>query len=287
MKPLALPPVDWLVSYPKSGNTWIRLLLTEYFRRRANCPQKFLDVEGHIYHLASPLPLNELSLKEQVMLRPSVVMHAHLLFNHHWYLAKSHHAAEVVEGMPIFCRAFVHSAIYIVRDPRDVAISFAHYLGSEKTIDDAIRIMREPRATLQDENRAAHLLFSWSHHVSSWLAEKDFPTILVTYESLHANTAGVLKRLLQFLGEDEPNEEWINEAVEHCRIDNLRRLEEAGEIQEKARTQDTFFRRGVSQGWKDELSLDRVREIEEDHGNVMKVLGYKLETSPEGIHASS
>lgn len=272
-----MKPVDWLVSYPKSGNTWVKFLLIEYLERTGNAPQLFADTEEHFFHLASPVPKEELTLEEELLLRPSVVMYAQLLLPSHWYLVKSHHAAEIVGGVPIFPRGLVRKAIYVVRDPRDIVLSLSHHIGGD--LEKATRIMTSEGATLQDEKRATHFLNNWGSHVRSWLKSKPFPTCLTTYEQLSANTANVLRNLLSFLGVEEVDEEVVAESVDYCHIDNLRRLEAEGEIDEKSALQDTFFRKGKAGAWRDDLPEKFLLEIEEAFSSTMQMIGYELETT--------
>lgn len=274
-----MKPEDWLVSFPKSGNTWVRMLLQSYLREEGVCPTSFIDTGGQMFHMAAHKPLEELSLQEQVMVRPAALLNAFLVLGASHYLIKSHHAAQVVEGIPLFSKAFVRKVIYVVRDPRDVALSLAHHTGT--SVEDAVRMMGNDRGTFQDEGRATQITLSWSKHVESWMGAKEFPVCIVSYESLHVDPVSVLAQLLDFLGVEEIREDIVEEAVEACHIDRLREKEAAGEIQQKSRAQDTFFRRGEAGAWEDELSPNLVRQVEEDHGEVMKRVGYHVETLKE------
>jgi hypothetical protein len=108
-------------------------------------------------------------------------------------------------GAPIVSPAATRAAIYIVRDPRDVAVSYAHHSGRSPAW--AVDQLSDPDAMLEPSLRwigtqTCQRLGSWSEHVSGWLDHDLFPVTLVRYEDLHAEPVGEFGRVARFAGLD-------------------------------------------------------------------------------------
>jgi hypothetical protein len=191
-------------------------------------------------------------------------------------IRKVHDAwVHTASGEPLFPPALTLGAVYIVRDPRDVAISLAAHFNL--TLTDAIAMMADPDAGLSSTLSRLHgnlrqRMLTWSGHVESWL---DAPArvLLVRYEQLLAQPETVLAELADFLGWSVSAAE-VAAAARETRFEKLRMQEEQHGFREKLPETVRFFRRGLAGGWRDSLSADQVRQIERDHGRVMRRLGY-------------
>jgi hypothetical protein len=177
-------------------------------------------------------------------------------------------------------------AIVIVRDPRDVAPSLANHNGS--TIDAAIKLMNDPEAGFcgKRDRQSIQLrqqLPRWSGHVQSWLDQGDIPIHLVRYEDMLVETAGVLRRAMDFAG-FSASEEDIRRAVRLAGFSALEAQERRSGFREGPRphADGRFFRRGEAGGWRDELTLEQVARIEEAHADMMRRLGYDLFAEASG-----
>ncbi|WP_269747040.1 sulfotransferase domain-containing protein [Elstera litoralis] len=174
----------WLASYPKSGNTWLRLALSSLSRDGA--PPDFAAKVGFapIASNRSPFDLlldvdsGDLTDDEAEALRPCFY---ELEARRHAepQLRKVHDAWTLTSaGEPLFPPALTLGTLYIARDPRDVAVSLAAHLGM--TVDEAIAAMAAPAATLarggkRGKTQLAQRLLSWSAHVESWLDAPGMP----------------------------------------------------------------------------------------------------------------
>jgi sulfotransferase family protein len=184
------------------------------------------------------------------------------------------------EGEPLLGRYTACAAIYLVRDPRDVAVSFSHHSGT--SIDDAIKLMNAADGALADSRKglATQLrqkLLGWSGHVTSWLDQTDVPVHLLRYEDLKASPVERFGAALHFAGRAATHEE-IRRAVRHTDFAELRRQEMQKGFAERGSKCALFFREGRSGGWRVRLSVGQVKEIEQCHGSVMSRLGYALES---------
>lgn len=266
----------WLVSYPKSGNTWLKLMIHEYFRGKDNAPIRASDSAPIWMQLVSPVPLSRLNYHMQAALRPAAMANLSAAHFGRRVLVKSHHGCYDLSDVPLFGPAWGRKVLLIVRDPRDILPSLAHHMGY--TLDEAFETMCRSFATLErDDGGLNHIMGTWSQHVSSWINQSLLPVRIIQYEALHADTEGVLRDALRWLDEPdyEIDDEAIERAVERTNFDVLRsREEEEGGYHEQSRHQDRFFRRGEIGSHKDEVPAELVARIEEEHGKMMRVMGY-------------
>jgi len=287
--------IFWLASYPKSGNTWFRMLVANLRRDR---PVDINDLP-HQGGLASTrvwfdnltlLPSGLLTHDECDRLRPRVyeaiardepgLEEAGETAIGDARFVKTHDAwTRTSSGEPLLGgSASAAGVILIVRDPRDVAPSLANH-GSQ-TIDESIAFMARPDASFCGESdrqpsQLRQQLPGWSGFNLSWLDQTDLPIQLVRYEDMQADAAGVFRRALAFAGVDVSSEEAAR-AARFADFETLREQELEHGFREAPRKRlgGGFFRRGVSGAWHDELAPAQVERIEADHDAMMRRLGY-------------
>lgn len=287
----------WLASYPKSGNTWVRMLVANLCAGRPVDINQ-LPVRSGIASARGPfdyLSLIDSSLlthDEVDCLRPRVYEELARGAGDDEYdgreehppvrLVKVHDAYTLTaRGEPLMAgRRGAEAAIVIVRDPRDVAPSLANHSGIG--IDQAIAFMGNANASfcartdgLPDQLRQK--LLTWSGHVASWLDQKDIPVHLVRYEDLQAATAATFAKALDFAGY-RASFERIRCAVEWAAFANLQKQEQQNGFREVSRAAAgvCFFRRGMAGGWRSELTAGQIARIESEHAPMMRRLGYAL-----------
>lgn len=260
----------WLASYPKSGNTWVRMLLNAHhsgaldINANAGCTE--YDCNVYLHRALAPFAIEEVVPETLLFLRHAVLLHLLAGTRHNPTIIKTHNANKCVEEVELIPSAMTLGAVYIVRDPRDVAVSFARHTG--QTIDLTIAHMAGINNRLQSENNpVASWLGTWSDHVNSWC---DGEPCIVRYEDLLSDTVGQFTRILKAFGIKQDPER-IEKAVELCRLDRLMKQEEKSGFVETGKA-ERFF--GQGKGWQLELTPEQVRRIEHDHGEVMKKHGY-------------
>ena len=144
--------IVWIASYPKSGSTWVRAFLNNYLRD-ARAP---VDINGQWdvstgensavrFRRHDPRPASAYSIADVQRMRPLV--HRDIAAAQPGTVfVKTHNASLLVEGMPLITPEVTAGAVYIVRDPRDVAISFSHHFGL--SVDATIAVMADLEAAL-------------------------------------------------------------------------------------------------------------------------------------------
>jgi len=268
----------WLASYPKSGNTWLRLALHSLIAggREVDfrAPDTFAPIAASRADLEDVLdaPAGELTDEEAEALRPRLY-EAQARTATAPLFRKVHDAwSTTATGEPLFPPALTLRTVYLVRDPRDVALSLAHHGGRD--LDRTIARMADPAATFGSSGRRQlrQIVSTWSSHVESWLRHGP-ELLLLRYEDMLADPEGALGRVALHLGLGA-SPAGIRRAVEATRFDRLRAAEDEHGFRESPAPGVRFFRRGVAGGWRDGLTPAQAARIEADHGPVMASLGY-------------
>jgi hypothetical protein len=278
--------ISWLASYPKSGNTWLRIFLASLVSGRA-ADINALPYLGRIagarvgFDDALGIASADLSLEQQANLRPRVYEIWAADADRPLY-CKTHDACHLTpSGEPLFPASVTRGAIYIVRDPRAVAVSFADFKA--EPIDAAIARMDNPDELMGGSLGRLHRqtrqrLLRWSEHVESWLSAP-FPVHLLRYEDMHADPHAAFAAAASFLGLPHGREE-IAAAIEASSFSRLQAREREGGFVEKPRRMTAFFREGRTDGWRRDLTLEQAARIVAAHGPVMRRLGYDVTLEP-------
>jgi len=294
----------WLASYPKSGNTWLRLFLENLLADGDRpCDINHLPHIGHAptlegFALHAGIDPTLLSHDEMDRLRPG--FYAYLL--DHGYprrLLKTHDAYRLTStGEPLFPPGITRGAIYLIRNPLDVCVSYRHHKGLD-SYDQVVALMANRDYALCDADdgpstQMRQKLSSWSGHVESWTGVRDFPVLTLRYEDLAADPMRHFSRAVAFLGLDH-DADAIRRAIDFSAFDELRKQEQAAGFGEKPNHTARFFRAGKTGDWRDQLTPAQVARIVADHGATMARFGYLEEamafilnpTEPQGTKGYS
>jgi hypothetical protein len=258
--------IHWIASFPKSGNTWLRMLCEAYMTGRANINAEHglvtADNIEPYYQSVSPYALSDLD--------PKVVLHlkgAALLYVRS-HMVKTHCANSLVDGIRQIPDLYTRSAVYLMRDPRDVAISYSYLLG--ESIDKTIEMMNNKNLVILSKNNVPQFMGTWTMHVQSW-TRANFPVLVVRYEDLLEDTENEFTSVLEFWGR-EIDTERLNKAIEMASFENLKQQEQKSGFRENMGKGD-FFREGRST-WKEVLTKEQADQIVSDHGEMMSQHGY-------------
>lgn len=293
-------PFVWLASYPKSGSTWLRALLTSYLRRGR--PPLISQLVGHTgavnrhqFNETVGLDSSELSAGELLRLRPTF----HRLLARRLRtpaFEKVHDAFLRIPPPPgsgrgpcewLFAPEVSTAAICLVRNPLDIAVSYAHQRVI--SVAEAIAWMNDPVATeyVAPKGRGVALpapMGTWSEQVLSWLEQRLLPMHVVRYEDMMADPVAAFGDAIGFLENHcgpliEPSRQRaaIVAAAANAAFPRLRAQEVADGFTQKPFDADSFFRAGVAGGWRTVLDAAQVATIVAAHGPAMARLGYLAE----------
>ena len=275
--------IVWLASYPKSGSTWLRALLTNYLGE-GGAPASINALIGgwrasqrDLFDRHVGVPSSELLPEELLRVRP--LFHELLAADlSRPTFIKVHEACLETAAGPLFPEAATAGVVYLVRHPGDVAPALAHH--QQYSTDRAVAEMNRPEAELFGGRRRIHSVLpqplgTWSGHVTSWL-ESGLPVHVVRYEDMLADPRAAFESVLRFAG-FEPDPARLAQAVRNSRFERLRAEEERAGFRERQATAPSFFRSGTAGGWRDALTAEQVRALVDAHGAVMARFGYLRE----------
>ena len=246
--------ITWIASYPKSGNTWVRAIV--------EC----------IVHPERPLDINALGgtapsfarLTEKYVAKNGISIPASAPGEvRRWWTAvqrelyqqadeiflKTHNVAATFDTGPFPDPDSSARAIYILRDPRDVALSYAHHY--RYTLGLAVVALCTSSAfnVKQEAPGLTELLMSWGEHVQGWTSLKSCPLLVLRYEDLLADPGAGVRQIAAFL--DKPlSSEQVDAIVAATSFEQLKSQEKARGFNESVR-RDGFFRIGTAGQWRD------------------------------------
>ena len=279
--------VVWLASYPKSGNTWMRLLLANLLSNR-NEPISINDIELNTRSLVRRTDIEDLTLIDTDLLTPdeslllrariAVAIIAEAAAKQELLFVKTHDAyCCLPDGTPFLGQAGPRKAIYVVRDPRDVAVSLSFHMSC--TVDKAIEYLSNERFCIpniekQLTSQLPQHLLSWSNHVTSWIKQQDVLIHIIRYEDLREEPFSVFSAAVAFLGIDASRER-IEQAIRFSDFATLQEQEIQKDFCERhPNSSARFFREGRAGGWIDVLTERQSATIVANHQEAMMQLGY-------------
>ena len=268
--------IIWLASYPKSGNTWLRALLSSYLysqdgkfdfdllykidsfpskRFFINYPDKFERPEDTAKYW--------LTEQEKINQSKSITFF------------KTHNALCKINENRFTNSENTLGAIYIIRDPRSIITSIAHHYQISK--EDALNFMMDEKKGIfsKVDNRyiAFQPLFSWILNQKSWVENKNFPVLTIRYEDLQSETFTTFKKVLDFINNLTNSKKSIDrdkakEAIRNCDFEKLKKLEKdkgfAESITKKGSDEKIpFFNLGTDNNYKNLLDSKLLNKMNE------------------------
>lgn len=271
----------WIASYPKSGNTWLRLLLASLKQGGAEPEINRIDsvsaVSADRAVFDNLTALTSSCLPDPVVeaLQPGAFRTMAGEAAEDVYL-KCHDAFRRLEsGDWLFPADATGPSVYLVRDPRDVAVSYAHHNGRRVGWAVAALARADHRIAAERDPPSPQLpqtIGGWSAHVESWMAAP-IPLIAVRYEDLIAAPRDEVRRIARHLGL-AADDALVDRAVEACDFQRMKRQERDGGFVEASGDATPFFRRGAAGDWANHLTQVQADRIAADHEPVMRRFGY-------------
>jgi hypothetical protein len=275
--------IIWIASYPKSGNTWVRVFLHNLMLIQNSMPLDDNDLaqvaavavsEASLVPLFQQVmgkPVTEAKVEEIAAARPKVQETVRAKSSGP-ALIKTHNLFGAAFDIPIINAHASVGAVYIVRNPLDVVLSLQDHLGS--TLPEAILAMESDNfATLTDARQVYELWGSWSQNVETWSRQPAERVLVVRYEDMLDNpiqTFGLISHhLLQAPGKAD-----LALAIERSSFKRLNAQEQAVGFREKTPRGSAFFRVGRSGQWREHLTEDQIRRIVARHHVQMERHGY-------------
>ena len=269
--------IIWLASYPKSGNTWVRSLLSAYYYSKNGnfsfellknidqYPQKkYFDIK-----INKPGEINSYwDISQEKIIRKKKIK-----------ILKTHNSLLALNGKNFTKPQYTLGIVYIVRDPRNVITSLKnHYdLDYQQSLD----FMLNEKKYLYDiqENKDYadfHFLSSWSNHYKSWINNSFFKKMVIKYEDLENNTYKTLKNLIIYINSlqqvnEKIDEVKINNCIKTTNFEILKHKEKKEGFPENVYSKKTnkkinFFHLGSKNKWKEVVP----KELHEKINNIFR-----------------
>lgn len=223
-------PVNWIASYPKSGNTWLRFMLASYL---------------------TGTPVSSVRTKVLNQMIPAVggMVRNGIPEGHLDPLMVKTHSLPGTRAVAPFAEA-TRSAVYLVRNPRDVMLSILRHSGAKPGTEQARQfglsfVAHRGLPQLTDEFEWG----SWPQSVRAWATPDkvrahfpDIDVLVVRYEDMRAEPTAALHKILDHVGAGPVDPERLAAAVASTSMDSLRTLEQSGEGKISPDQRDGAFR---------------------------------------------
>ncbi len=278
--------IIWLASYPKSGNTWMRLFLKTYLSpgmQKINLGES-IDISRSFVKDKS-FPSDEIIEKCNInfadfneIAKNWETMQDYINLNNRTNYIKTHNALCTINGNKFTTEKNTSGAIYIVRDPRDVVISYSNYLGEniENTTDLMMESDRGEEGEYKNQKYVRSLLGTWSDNYNSWKNFRSVDFLIIKYEDMLSNPESTFMKVLKYLeklGELNVDKKKLSFAISETSFLNLQEQERISGFNEN-QSNKPFFRQGLAGTWKKELKPEIQKKIENKFYKEMEELRY-------------
>lgn len=261
---MSLRRIIWLASFPKSGNTWARSFLANYFQPPGktldiNSLRQFTtgDVRQDFFDRANGSPFRGKTMDEWVRVRPKALrLIAESKPGHHF--VKTHCQVIKLGSYELIMPEVTAAAVYLMRNPFDVALSYSRHLSVG--IDTAIDRMADRSAVQGGETGILEAVGRWDDHIGSWTDARGLPLHVMRYEDMLADTEKAFRTLFGFL-RIPVDQEQFRRTLELTSFESLRKQERKIGFRERPPKMKQFFARGVAGGWREDLTPVQVARI--------------------------
>tara|TARA_Y200000002_G_C22648537_1_gene650256 strand:+ start:34 stop:867 length:834 start_codon:yes stop_codon:yes gene_type:complete len=275
--------IIWLASYPKSGNTWLRMFLKSYFLKadeKFSLNNSILD-SFKAQGFPDQETLDHLKVdynKFEEIAKNWEAMQDYINLNKRTNYIKTHSAMCVVGSYKFTSLRNTKGGIYMVRDPRDVIVSLSDHMGldHEQTFRHMSSSFNFEYPLFGDKRYEKSLMGTWSDHYKSWKNYKSCKILIIKYEDMVLDELNTFKKVINYLSEIDDIEfdnEKFTKALKQTQFRELQKLEKTEGFSEKGKG-ELFFRKGKVSTWQDEVPTNIINNIEKLFKNEMKELGY-------------
>lgn len=279
--------IIWLASYPKSGNTWMRAIISNIIfplaakKEGSDAFEEIYRINSYprTHHYAEIINCND---DKQTRIEKTYqnwdLTQLKINLANPLRIFKTHNfATQLIKNNKKYIFANLShtiGAIHIVRDPRNVITSLTHHFSLN--YDQAFEIMNNEKTILgaNEKSRIPEFLSSWDIHYKSWsLFPKNY--LLIKYEDLMNDTKKQIRIIIKYLRRFYIIKDVdIDNIIEKTNFNSLKKLEKNKSFRKSVNNEKKFFNLGHENDWRNLLSFEMRRKVEERFKNTMTTLGY-------------
>ena len=282
--------IVWIASYPKSGNTLVRSMLASYFFSKEGIFN--FDLLKNIGQFPNNNLFEKLGIDttdEDKTIKNYLNAQKHLIVNNSIKLLKTHSSLFNIRNNLFTDLKNSLGVIYIVRDPRDVAISYANHndLPVSTSTDNIINkhYIGGIKNAINIADKTLVYTGNWSFNFQSWKSFSEHNKyLLIKFEELIENRELIFLKILEFLHKLQNKKfkvdnQKLKNVISSTSFENMKKLEELNGFNESKAKKITgqtikFFNRGSKNNWKKNLDTKMIHKIENAFRNEMRELGY-------------
>ena len=283
--------IFWIASYPKSGNTWLRSLISTYYftkdgiydERLLKKIDQFPTRKYFLDFKYDPKIIGD-TCRFWISAQEKLNMDKKLKF------FKTHNAFGKVNNFDFTNSENSIGCIYIVRDPRNVITSVMNHYELDE--NKAFKWMTNEKQFIYDVEKVKQFGFSdfqfissWQLNYKSWFVQKKIKTKFIRYEDLSNQTYLVLKEIIDFINKTIQSNEKINlpklkKTINSTSFEKMKKKEtengfsEAINSQKNKNKKITFFNLGPNNDWKKILNIKLRNRLNEKFKTDLKELSY-------------
>jgi len=258
--------IVWLASFPKSGNTWTRTVIESYMAPQdrdfdINRLNRFSkgDTNRDLFDRAAGGRFQATTVDEWLAVRPAM-LRLLVASDPGLHFVKTHSQLCSVHGQPLIPPELTEGAVYILRNPFDVAPSLARHMTIG--VDEAIRRMCNERHQLVEDHGVRSILGRWDDHVRSWTEAKGLTRRVMRYEDMLAEPEATFRTLLEFLAV-KVDFGRLRRTLRRTSFQALQKQESAGGFRERPKKMERFFAKGRTGAWRQDLNPEQVARLRE------------------------
>lgn len=269
--------IIWIASFPKSGNTWVRLLLNALIHRKTELVD--LNVDANINGACTTKALlkdylpEKAALKERLMARGDALRKLSQSREPGEKLVlKTHSALLDFAKKPQIPMDVTAAAILVIRNPFDVLCSCMNHFGFDQ--EGAFNFLDKISTTIGETDKTIPVLpTNWDGYTQSWTKNATFPILPLRYEDLKSHPFTSAQRICKFFNL-KPTENEIIDAIRATSFENMQKLEDEKGFDEASEKGERFFYKGEVGYFKDKLSQATIDKVVARFGESMKKVGY-------------
>ena len=275
--------IIWIASYPKSGNTWVRSIISSYFfSKTGNFNFSLLKnislYPGPKYFNTKIRKPGEVSLFWE-MSQKNIIQNQRITF------LKTHNALVALNNRNFTTEKTTLGAIYIIRDPRNILSSLKNHYGF-KDYNEALEFMTNKKKYIWDVRKEKdfsgfQFLGSWSDHYKTWIENTKFKTLLLKYEDLENDCYSTSHKLIKYIlllnGKNKVDEKKLFKSVETTKFDILKKKETETGFDESIKVNNinkSFFFLGPENKWKNKLPKEILSKAEKEFEDDLNYFSY-------------